>query len=87
MNVINESPSPMPDVAEEPSPSERAFRADLNQKLRAPAVSRRSIWLGVASALNTTTGTFAVAGSRCNWRSTSEPCMSGKLRSSRTSFG
>src|SRR5213595_3238347 len=36
MNVMNESPSAFPDVSEEPSPSERAFRADLNQKLRAP---------------------------------------------------
>jgi CheY-like chemotaxis protein len=37
MNVMNEpSPSPTPDVSEAVSPGERAFRADLNQKLRAP---------------------------------------------------
>ena len=37
MNVMNEpSPSPAPDVSEAVSPDERAFRADLNQKLRAP---------------------------------------------------
>src|ERR1700704_5891481 len=37
MNVMNEpSPSPAPDVSEAVSPGERAFRADLNQKLRAP---------------------------------------------------
>jgi CheY-like chemotaxis protein len=37
MNVMNEpSPSPAPDVSEGVSPDERAFRADLNQKLRAP---------------------------------------------------
>jgi CheY-like chemotaxis protein len=35
MNVMNE-PAPTPDVAETLSQSERAFRADLNQKLRAP---------------------------------------------------
>jgi len=35
MNVMNE-PSPSPDVSEALSPGERAFRADLNQKLRAP---------------------------------------------------
>ena len=35
MNVMNE-PSPSPNASEELSPSERAFRADLNQKLRAP---------------------------------------------------
>jgi CheY-like chemotaxis protein len=35
MNLTNQ-PSPSPDVSEAPSPSERAFRADLNQKLRAP---------------------------------------------------
>ena len=35
MNVMNE-PSPSPDVPEALSPGERAFRADLNQKLRAP---------------------------------------------------
>jgi CheY-like chemotaxis protein len=37
MKVMNEpSPSPSPDFSEALSPSERAFRADLNQKLRAP---------------------------------------------------
>ncbi|PYI91427.1 MAG: hypothetical protein DME97_14175 [Verrucomicrobia bacterium] len=36
MNIVNESPSSFPDVSEEPSPRERVFRADLNQKLRAP---------------------------------------------------
>jgi CheY-like chemotaxis protein len=37
MNVMNEpSPSPASDVSEAVSPGERAFRADLNQKLRAP---------------------------------------------------
>jgi CheY-like chemotaxis protein len=35
MNVTNE-PSPSPDVFDALSPGERAFRADLNQKLRAP---------------------------------------------------
>jgi len=35
MNVMNE-PSPTPDVSDALSPDERAFRADLNQKLRAP---------------------------------------------------
>jgi CheY-like chemotaxis protein len=35
MHVMNEL-SPVTDVSEAPSPSERAFRADLNQKLRAP---------------------------------------------------
>ena len=35
MNVMNE-PSPAPDVSEAVSAGERAFRADLNQKLRAP---------------------------------------------------
>jgi CheY-like chemotaxis protein len=35
MNVMNE-PAPAPDVSEERSPDERAFRAELNQKLRAP---------------------------------------------------
>jgi CheY-like chemotaxis protein len=35
MNLTNE-PSPSPDVSEALSPSEHAFRADLNQKLRAP---------------------------------------------------
>ena len=35
MKVKNE-PSPLPDTSEALSPSERAFRADLNQKLRAP---------------------------------------------------
>jgi CheY-like chemotaxis protein len=35
MHVMNE-PSPVPDVPEALSPNERAFRADLNQKLRAP---------------------------------------------------
>jgi CheY-like chemotaxis protein len=35
MNVMTE-PTPSPDVAEALSPDERAFRADLNQKLRAP---------------------------------------------------
>jgi CheY-like chemotaxis protein len=35
MNVTNE-PSPSPDVPEAPSPDERAFRGELNQKLRAP---------------------------------------------------
>jgi CheY-like chemotaxis protein len=35
MNATNE-PSPGPDVSDAPSPGERAFRADLNQKLRAP---------------------------------------------------
>ncbi len=35
MNVMNE-PSPSLDVSEALSPGERAFRADLNQKLRAP---------------------------------------------------
>lgn len=35
MNVMNE-PSPFPSVSEVLSSSERAFRADLNQKLRAP---------------------------------------------------
>lgn len=37
MNVTNEpSLPPAPDVSEAISPNERAFRADLNQKLRAP---------------------------------------------------
>jgi CheY-like chemotaxis protein len=36
MNVMNEPSSPSPDVSEALSPGERAFRADLNQKLRAP---------------------------------------------------
>jgi CheY-like chemotaxis protein len=35
MNVMNE-PSPAPSVSEALSPSEHAFRVDLNQKLRAP---------------------------------------------------
>src|SRR4051812_45173163 len=35
MNVMNERP-PTPEVSEGLSPDERAFRADLNQKLRAP---------------------------------------------------
>jgi CheY-like chemotaxis protein len=35
MNVMNE-PAPFPEISEALSPSERAFRADLNQKLRAP---------------------------------------------------
>jgi len=35
MNVMNE-PAPLPDASETLSPSEHAFRADLNQKLRAP---------------------------------------------------
>src|SRR5205814_8015096 len=35
MNATNE-PSPLCDVSDALSPSERAFRADLNQKLRAP---------------------------------------------------
>jgi CheY-like chemotaxis protein len=35
MNVMNE-PAPTPDVSEQPSPDERASRAELNQKLRAP---------------------------------------------------
>lgn len=35
MNVMNE-PAPTPDVSEQLSPDERAFRAELNQKLRAP---------------------------------------------------
>jgi CheY-like chemotaxis protein len=35
MNVMNE-PAPTPDVSENRSPDERAFRAELNQKLRAP---------------------------------------------------
>src|SRR6476469_3242468 len=35
MNVMNE-PSPTPDVPEVDSADSRAFRADLNQKLRAP---------------------------------------------------
>ena len=35
MTVMNE-PSPSPDVSETVSPTERAFRAELNQKLRAP---------------------------------------------------
>ena len=35
MNVMND-PAPAPDVSEVLSPSERAFRAHLNQKLRAP---------------------------------------------------
>lgn len=35
MNVMNE-PSPSPDVSAALSPAEDAFRADLNQKLRAP---------------------------------------------------
>ena len=36
MNVMNEPSSPASDVSEALSPGERAFRADLNQKLRAP---------------------------------------------------
>src|SRR6266404_6455104 len=36
MNVMNEPSSPYPDVSEALSPDERAFRTDLNQKLRAP---------------------------------------------------
>src|ERR1043166_7152588 len=35
MNVMTE-PTPFPNVSEALSPAERAFRADLNQKLRAP---------------------------------------------------
>jgi CheY-like chemotaxis protein len=35
MNVMNE-PAPTPDVSEQRSPDERASRAELNQKLRAP---------------------------------------------------
>jgi CheY-like chemotaxis protein len=35
MNVMND-PSPVTDISERFSPGERAFRADLNQKLRAP---------------------------------------------------
>jgi CheY-like chemotaxis protein len=35
MNVMNE-PSPTPDVSETVPPSDRSFRAELNQKLRAP---------------------------------------------------
>jgi len=35
MNVTNE-PSPRPNVSEAPSPGDRAFRSELNQKLRAP---------------------------------------------------
>jgi len=35
MNATNE-PSPSPDVSEAPSSDERAFRSELNQKLRAP---------------------------------------------------
>ncbi len=36
MNVMNEPSSPSPNVSEALSPDERAFRTDLNQKLRAP---------------------------------------------------
>ncbi len=35
MNAMNE-PAPTPDVSEQRTPDERAFRAELNQKLRAP---------------------------------------------------
>ena len=35
MNVVNEPP-PAPEVSEHPSTDERSFRAELNQKLRAP---------------------------------------------------
>src|SRR5947207_14929692 len=35
MNVLNEPPS-APAVSDQPSPEERTFRGELNQKLRAP---------------------------------------------------
>ena len=38
-------------------------------------------------SLNTTTGRCAVEGSLCNLSITSDPCMSGRLRSNKISFG
>jgi CheY-like chemotaxis protein len=48
-------PSPFPDVSEAPSPAERAFRADLNQKLRAPL----NAIIGFAELLSMRPGTSA----------------------------